>query len=98
MGAGDLGICEMEIWGRNLQGPWVRMTNYTINQGVSNWLPPPLRSKSRENKGGQTSSNYSASDFGPQKGHFLKRFPLTSARNTPKFSACGGPNPASLKI
>ena len=35
MGSGDLRICEMEIWGRNLQGPWVRMTYYPRLAGFS---------------------------------------------------------------
>ena len=42
MGAGDLRISQMTIWGRNLQGPWVRTTYYSINQGVSNCLSPLL--------------------------------------------------------
>ena len=34
----------------------------------------------------------------PKIEEILKLFILISARYSPKFSACGGPNPASLKI
>ena len=52
---------------------------------------PPFGSKSWENKGGFQGSGSEDAQNDPDLDHFLKRFPLSSAPNTPKFSACGGP-------
>mgnify|MGYP007088532575 CR=1 FL=1 len=63
------------------------------NQNISNRLtPPPFSTNLAENKGGVNRVGFLASsDFLPKMTLFLKRFPLSSTQNTPKFSACGGP-------
>ena len=64
---------------------------------VTNCLSP-LRSKSRENKGGQTSIFFRSQILDAKMDHFLERFPLSNAQNTHIFQPAAGSHPASLKI